>query len=133
MIKYRKGYEIDYIRLIEMFTEAGWEEKVNDYIRLSTMVENSTLVVTAWDFDYMIGFARLTYDEAGDGYINSVVVDKEYQNSGVDKELIKQIVSHNPNITYLLRAERLNEDYYMPLGFEPDKNALIYKRKELET
>lgn len=129
MIKYRKGYDIDYIRLVELFTEAGWEDKTTDYKRLFAMVENSTLVVTAWDFDYMVGFARLTCDEAYNGQINNVVVDNEYQNRGIGKELIRQILSYNPRITYLLRADRTNEDFYLSLGFEPAEHALIYKSK----
>lgn len=130
MIKYRKGYDIDYIRLIELFNEAGWGEKTTDFKRLSSMVENSTLVVTAWDFDYMVGFARLTCDDAFNGQINNVVVDSEYQNRGIGKELVKQILSHNSRITYLLRADQSNVEFYKALGFEPAEDALMFKRKE---
>lgn len=92
MIKYRIGQEIDMIRLVELFNEAGSSDKTIDYKSLASIVENSDLVITAWDFDYMIGFARLNCDEASDGLINNVVVDKEYINQGIDKELVSRII-----------------------------------------
>ncbi len=130
MIKYRKGNDIDFIRLIELFTEAGWEDKTKDYKRLTNMVENSDLVVTAWDFDYMVGFARLTCDEAFNGQINNVVVDPEYRGQGIGKAMVEQILLHNPQITYLLRADEENEDFYKSLGFVPAERAMVFHRKE---
>lgn len=91
MIKYREGYEIDYIRLIELFTEAGRDDVPTDYKHLAGWVESSDLVLTAWDYDYMVGFARLTYDEAVTGKINNVMVDNEYKDKGIEKELKTRI------------------------------------------
>lgn len=130
MIKYRKCNEIDFIRLIELFNEAGWQDKTGDFKRLVSMVESSDLVVTAWDFDYMVGFARMTCDEAFNGQINNVVVDPEYQGQGIGKELVKQILAHNPRITYLLRADPENEGFYRSLGFQTAEYALVFPRKE---
>ncbi len=130
MIKYRKGNEIDFIRLIELFIEAGWEDKTKDFKRLVSMVENSDLVVTAWDFDYMVGFARVTCDEAFNGQINNVVVDPEYRGQGIGKEMVKQILSHNSKVTYLLRADLENESFYRSLGFQTAERAMVFPRKE---
>lgn len=91
MIKYREGYEIDYIRLIELFAEAGMDDVQTDFKQLSGMVESSKLVVTAWDYDYMVGFARLSYDEAVNGKINNVMVDSEYKDKGIEEELKTRI------------------------------------------
>lgn len=41
MIKYSKAKDIDTIRLIDLFTEAGWEDKTLNFKRLVSMVENS--------------------------------------------------------------------------------------------
>jgi len=90
MIKYRKGYEIDYIRLIELLSEAGFDDIPTDFKHLSGMVESSKSVVTAWDFDYMVGFARLPGDEEKDSKVN-IMVDNEYKNQGIEEELKKRI------------------------------------------
>ena len=87
MIKYREGYEIDYIRLIELFAEAGLDDVPTDFKRLSGIVESSKFVVTAWDYDYMVGFARLTDDKAITDKINNVMVDNEYKDKGIEEEL----------------------------------------------
>jgi hypothetical protein len=92
MIKYREGYEIDYIRLIELLAEAGRDDVPTDFKHLSDMVENLKIVVTAWDFDYMVGFASLSGDEEINGKIN-VMVDNEYKNQGIEKELKTRIDS----------------------------------------
>lgn len=130
MISYRKGPEIDYIRLMELFTEAGWQDKAKDYARLVRMVENSQLVITAWDFDYMVGFARLTCDEAYNGQINNVVVDREYQRQGIGREMVSRLLSHNPQVTCLLRADPENEAFYKALGFVPAQRAYTFPRRE---
>lgn len=90
MIKYREGYEIDYIRLTELLAEAGLNDIPTDFKYLSGMVESSKSVVTAWDFDYMVGFARLSGDEETDRKIN-IIVDNEYKDQGIEEELKKRI------------------------------------------
>ena len=62
-----------------------------EFKHLSGMVESSKLVVTAWDYDYMVGFARLSYDEAVNGKINNVMVDSEYKDKGIEEELKTRI------------------------------------------
>lgn len=78
----------------------------------------------------MAGFARLTCDEAFNGQICNVVVDKEYRGQGIGKELINRILNHNPQISYLLRADQDNENFYKSLGFESTEHALIFHRME---
>jgi len=90
MIKYRKGNDIDYIRLIEMLAEAGFDDIPTDFKYLSGMVESSKSVVTAWDYDYMVGFARLPGDEESNREIN-IIVDNEYKNQGIEEELKKRL------------------------------------------
>ncbi|MGI6086241.1 MAG: hypothetical protein ACOYIF_12565 [Acetivibrionales bacterium] len=92
MIKYREGYEIDYIRLMELFSESGRDNESTEYNRLVKMVENSNLVVTVWDFDYMVGFAQLTLDESLNRQIENLMVDLEYQNEGIEEELRRRIL-----------------------------------------
>jgi ribosomal protein S18 acetylase RimI-like enzyme len=129
MIDYRLGSDIDMIRLIEMFAEAGWEDKTKDFNRLVSMVESSDLVVTAWDFDYMVGFAQMTCDGAFNGHIYNVVVDSEYCGKGIEGELIKRILNHNSEITYFIKPDNKYVEYYESLGFEP-ANCLIFRSKE---
>lgn len=131
MIKYRNGNEIDYIRLIEMFSEAGWEDKTKDFNRLVSMVESSEMVVTAWDFDYMIGFANIICDEDLNGQVKNLVVDLEYEGADIAKGLINNIIWHNRFEMLFLEPENKDtESLYKSLGFKPREGILVYQRTE---
>lgn len=128
MIKYRKGYDIDYIRLIELIAESGSDVETEDFRKLVRMVENSALVLTAWDFDYMIGFVRADLD-GNNVMINNVLVDNEYRDKDIGKNMIDSIISCYPGCKYTLKADRGDSSLYESLGFKPagDRSGLYHK------
>jgi len=129
MIKFSKDKKkIDFDRLVYLFNEAGWEDKTSDLDRLKAMVENSQLIVTAWKDELMIGFARCTTDFVFNGQINNVVVDSVYRGQGIGKGLIQRIIENN-KVTYVLRGDPENIDFYRSIGFEDAELTLVYKRK----
>lgn len=129
LIRYNIDKFVDFNRLIELFNEAGWQDKTNDAERLKQMVENSQIVVTAWDSEVMVGFARCTTDYVFNGQINNVVVDSRYRKQGIGKELVSRILSSNGRVTYMLRSEPENEAFYRLMGLENTDRAMVYKRK----
>lgn len=129
MIAYHEDKKVDFKKLIELFNGVGWTDKTQDIQRLKQMVENSQIVVTAWDKGEMVGFARCTTDYVFNGQINNVVVDAQYRNRGVGRALISRILASSSGVTYILRGDPENEDFYKALGFEETERAYIYKRK----
>lgn len=130
MIKYNIDKKVDYNKLIVLFNQVGWKDKTEDINRLKSMVENSQIVVTAWDKEKMVGFARCTTDYVFNGQINNVVVDSEYRGKGIGRVLINTIVDSNKQVTYMLRGDINNEKFYKSLGFENSPICLVYKRKD---
>ncbi|WML34443.1 GNAT family N-acetyltransferase [Clostridium sp. OS1-26] len=130
MTMYRTDKKVDYDKLKTLFNEVGWTDKTDDINRLKTMVENSQIVVTAWDEETMIGFARCTTDYVFNGQINNVVVDSKYRRKGIGKVLINTILDSSKQVTYMLRGDIENEKFYRSLSFEDGPISLIYKRKE---
>lgn len=130
MIKYYVGKKVDYIKLIVLFNQVGWNDKTEDTNRLRKMVENSQIVVTAWDKEEMVGFARCTTDYVFNGQINNVVVDVNYREKGIGKELINKIVDTSKLVTYILRGDIENERFYREIGFEDAPLSLVYKRRD---
>lgn len=130
MIEYCTDKKVDYERLVVLFNQAGWDDKAQDMKRLKNMVENSQIVVTAWDGDSMVGFARCTTDYVFNGQINNVVVDYRYRGTGVGKTLIEKILESSSQVTYLLRGNIENEGFYKSMGFEDAPLSLVYKRRE---
>lgn len=130
MIMYHTDKKVDYDKLQILFNQVGWNDKINDINRLKAMVENSQIVVTAWDEEIMIGFARCTTDYVFNGQINNVVVDSKYRRKGIGKVIIDKILNSSKQVTYMLRRSVRNEEFYRSLGFEDGPISLVYKRKE---
>jgi ribosomal protein S18 acetylase RimI-like enzyme len=113
-----------------MFSQAGWHEKAEDLDRLKQTAANSDIVVTAWDNDLMVGFARCTTDHVFNAQINNVVVDSRYRKRGIGTKMVTAIITSNPKVTYLLRTEAHNQSFYRSMGFEPAEFAFVNKRKQ---
>ena len=128
MIKYNIDKRVDYNKLIILFNQVGWNDKTKDLDRLKGMVENSQIVVTAWDEEEMVGFSRCTTDYVFNGQINNVVVDANYRRLGIGKALINNILNSSNQVTYMLRGSIRNEEFYRGLGFEVGPISLVYKR-----
>lgn len=129
MIKYCTDKKVDYNKLIVLFNQVGWNDKTKDTNRLRTMVVNSQIVVTAWDGEEMVGFARCTTDYVFNGQINNVVVDASYRGKGIGEVLISKIINTSEQVTYILRGDIENEGFYKEIGFEDAPLSLVYKRK----
>ena len=130
MILYHTDKKVDYDKLKELFNQVGWNDKTDNINRLKDMVENSQIVVTAWDQEIMIGFARCTTDYVFNGQINNVVIDSKYRRKGIGKVLINMILDSNKQVTYILRGDMESEEFYRDLGFKDGPISLVYKRKE---
>ena len=61
---------------------------------IKKMLSKSTIVVSAWDNSKLIGFGRATSDEIYRGVLWDVVVDLNYQNSGLGKLILKSILEN---------------------------------------
>jgi len=61
---------------------------------------------------------------------NNVVVDASYTGKGIGKALINNILESNKQVTFILRGDIENEQFYKKLGFEDSPLSLVYKRKK---
>jgi ribosomal protein S18 acetylase RimI-like enzyme len=130
MIKYSLEEKVDYECLLDLFKQVDWSDKTSDLERLKLMVENSQIVVTAWDDEKMVGFARCVTDYVFNGQINNVVVDQEYRGRGIGKELITCILSSSNKVTYILRGDPENIGFYKQIGFRDTDLSLVFNRYE---
>jgi len=83
-------------QLYHLFFSAGWtgsESTPDPYLLkyFNVPFMNSTLVISAWDNDRLIGVVRVLSDKVIRSVIYDLVVDPEYQNRGIGKELIKKM------------------------------------------
>jgi len=130
-IVYRDTHEVDLDQLTVLFNSVGWERRTADRDRLAQLVRGSLFVVSAWDGDRLVGFARAISDGATNAYISTVAVLPEYQKRGIGRGLIQRLLADHDGIQFVLHANENAYPFYLhlDLGFEPFENVLARPRK----
>ncbi len=130
-IIYRDTHEVDLDQLATLFNAVGWERRTTNRERLAQLVRGSLYVVSAWDGDRLVGFARAISDGASNAYISTVAVLPEYQKRGIGRELLQRLIADRDGIQFVLHANERAYPFYLhlDLGFEPFENVLVRPRK----
>ena len=130
-IVYRNDHGVDLDQLTVLFNSVGWERRTADRERLAQLVRGSMYVVSAWDDDRLVGFARAISDGASNAYISTVAVLPEYQKRGIGREIIQRLVTGRDHLQFVLHANENAYPFYLHLdaGFEPFDNVLVRRRK----
>ncbi len=129
-IQYKINAKVKADSVIELFKNSGLNRPIDDLNRIQLMLDNSNLIITAWDGIELIGIARSVTDYNYCCYLSDLAVKKEYQNLGIGKTLIEhtQNTIGDQTMLLLLSAEPAME-YYPKIGFEKVENGFIIKRK----
>ena len=94
-------------------------------------LDRSEPVVSAWDNQRLVGFARATSDGIYRATIWDVVVDCDYQGLGLGRKLVEIILSHQ----YMVRVERVylstthQQGFYERMGFEQNSSTTMVLRR----
>lgn len=134
----KKDLPVD--QLYHLFFLAGWagSEVAPDQVILRNFnipFINSTLVISAWDNERLVGVVRVLSDKFIRSVIYDLVIDPEYQNKGIGKELVKRCIDHFPNTEWLVQTEKHISGYYEKIGFKLYNDVVltipsIYQRTE---
>lgn len=131
VITYRTNAALEAHQLSELFKASGIKRPVEDLNRIKKMIDNSNLVVTAWDGDKLVGIARALSDYSYCCYLSDLAVDKEYQKQGIGHELVNEVqklAGEESNLLLISAAEAM--EYYPKIGFDKCGNAFIIHRKK---
>ena len=122
-------------QLYHLFLSVGWASKdipsddidiPDDWLeKFNKPFINSTIVISAWDNDRLVGTVRAISDKFRRSVIYDMVVDPEYQGKGIGKELIKRCVAHNPKSQWLLETTEKNIDFYEKVGFKRSNSVFF--------
>ena len=114
--------------LHKLFISAGW----SDGSETTEMIENynipfinSTLVVSAWENDSLVGVVRVLSDKMFRSIIYDLVIYPEYQRRGIGKELIHLCIAHYPNSEWLVETADEIAGYYEQLGFKISNDTFL--------
>jgi GNAT superfamily N-acetyltransferase len=132
MVRYSDTHDIDLDQLTALFLSAGWHRRVRDRKRLAELVANSRFVISAWDGDRLVGFARAISDGVSNAYVSTVAVLPEYRGRGIGREIVRRLVAGDDRsqIRWVLHAKRDLHDFYARNGFQPAPDMLWRDRRE---
>ncbi|MDD4494901.1 MAG: GNAT family N-acetyltransferase [Eubacteriales bacterium] len=108
-------------QLHTLFVSVGWsdggvlpEEMKAGFIKPWL---HSTLVISAWDGDRLVGTVRVLSDTIFRSVIYDLLVLPEYQNNGIGSELVRRCLKHYPDSGWLVCTEGKTPYFYKKLGF----------------
>jgi predicted N-acetyltransferase YhbS len=132
MITYRTGNAFDIDTVIELYRAStlGERRPIDDRERMTLMLRNANLVVTAWDGDLLVGIARGVSDFSYCTYLSDLAVRLSHQKQGIGRELIRRTRELSGKATTILLAAPKAVDYYPRLGFQKHPSAWTLKADE---
>ncbi len=86
---------------------------------LETAIQHSEPVVTAWDGERLVGFARATSDRVYRAVLWDVVIHPEYRGQGLGRTLVTTLLAH-PSVSQVERVYLMTssqQGFYERLGF----------------
>ena len=129
-IKYQVNPKITAEELSAVFRTSGLKRPYEDLPRLEKMIEKADLLITAWENEKLVGVSRAITDFSYCCYLSDLAVDKEYQNRGIGRELVRQVQEQiGEEVTLLLLASPTAMEYYPRIGFDKVTNGYIIPRK----
>jgi ribosomal protein S18 acetylase RimI-like enzyme len=131
VITYKVNAKIEAHQMAELFRASGIKRPIDDLSRVKKMIDNSNLIITAWDGDKLVGVARALTDYGFCCYLSDLAVDKEYQKQGIGHELVDEIqkqIGDESNLILLAASESI--EYYPKIGFDKCGNAFLIQRKK---
>ncbi|MFD0940672.1 GNAT family N-acetyltransferase [Pedobacter boryungensis] len=117
--------------IIDLYNNAGLPRPTNDKERIQKMIDNSNLIITAWDGEVLIGVSRCITDWVWSCYLADLAIRKEYQKEGIGKKLInltKEKVGEQSMV--LLLSVPTAMEYYPKVGFKKQESSFIIDRAD---
>lgn len=120
--------EIDLYQLQQLLNVSAFWAKGRAMEDLSIAIANSDPVITVWDGERLVGFARATSDGIYRATIWDVAIHPEYRGVGLGSKLVETVLSH-PRMNrvervYLMTTHK--QQFYQRIGFQPNStNTMV--------
>ena len=129
-ITYSTDASLNVAQVIALYNRSilGERRPVNKPAVFQGMIDNASILVTAWDDTKLVGIARSLSDFIYITYLADLVVDEDYQQQGIGKQLIELTQAQtSPDCMMVLLATPSANDYYPKLGFTHNPRAWMLK------
>ncbi|MCD8485483.1 MAG: GNAT family N-acetyltransferase [Desertifilum sp.] len=118
---------IDFEQLQALFNLAAFwakDRRVEDW---QIAIANSSPVISMWDGQKLIGFARATSDGIYRATIWDVAVHPDYQGLGLGRKLVETVLSH-PKVSRVERVYLMTtnqQQFYKRIGFQSNSTTTM--------
>ena len=115
-------------QLHKLFMAVGWSDgsETSDMIKnYNIPFTNSTLVISAWKNERLIGAVRVLSDKMFRSIIYDLLVLPEFQSKGIGKELLKRCIEYFPNSEWLVQTTEKISSYYEKRGFKVNNDVFL--------
>lgn len=127
-VQLRAGHEfVDLAKLQDLFNLAAFWARDRKPEDLAIAIENSKPIITAWDGENLIGFARANSDGIYRATIWDVVVHPDYQGAGIGRKLVQTVLSH-PHVNRVERVYLMTtnqQKFYERIGFQTNSSTTM--------
>lgn len=119
--------KIDYDQLQALFRLVAFWAKERTIEDWKVAIANSEPVISLWDSERLIGFARATSDGIYRGTIWDVVIHPDYQGAGLGSKLVETVLSH-PRMNRVERVYLMTthqQRFYERIGFQTNSTTTM--------
>lgn len=120
-ITYDTRKDIPCKQLHKLFMAVGWSDGTETPLMLNNFNKpfiNSTLVISAWENDSLVGCVRVLSDKMLRSIIYDLAIVPEFQNQGIGKELVRKCIDYFPYSEWLVGTIPKTARYYEKMGFK---------------
>ena len=131
-IIYKVNVPVTADQFIELLCQStlGERRPIHDRDCMEGMVNNSNLMVTAWNDGTLVGIARSMTDFHYACYVSDLAVHEEYQKRGIGKNLLAVTQGElGPKCKLIVVAAPAANSYYKHLGFENNPRCWVFHRE----
>lgn len=119
--------KIDLYQIQQLLNISAFWAKNRSIEDLGIAIANSDPVITVWDGERFIGFARATSDGIYRATIWDVVIHPEYRSVGLGSKLVETVLSH-PRMNrvervYLMTTHK--QRFYERIGFQQNSTTTM--------
>lgn len=127
----------DFRQLQELFQAAAFWAQDRTLTDLEIAIAHSLPIISVWDRERLIGFARATSDGIYRATIWDVVIHPDYRGAGLGRQLVQILLAH----PHMNRVERIylmtthQQRFYETIGFVSNSSStmLLYQNKVSQT
>lgn len=119
--------QIDLQQLQRLFEIAAFWASDRRLQDLAIALQHSNPVISAWDGDRLIGFARATSDRVYRATIWDVVIHPDYQGAGLGRKLVETVLTH-PHVNRVERVYLMTtyqQSFYEKIGFKSNSSTTM--------